>query len=96
MSEQEMECLRCGSIEVDCECEDGFQANVYDRIADLMDLIAELQAENKRLKDGMEVLAEHFRTFEPSGDIIGPLWFTGYMSCLEDAARLIDKLRLNK
>ena len=43
MNEQEVTCLRCGSIEIDCECTLGFQANPYDRIAELTDRITELE-----------------------------------------------------
>ena len=35
MSEQEVTCLRCSSIEIDCECAGGFCANPYEYITEL-------------------------------------------------------------
>ena len=44
MDDREVTCLRCGSIEIDCGCADGFCANPYE-------YITELQAQNKMLDD---------------------------------------------
>ena len=51
MNEREVVCLRCDQAQCDCECEEGFTANPYDYIIELIDRAETAEAENARLKE---------------------------------------------